>query len=375
MNDSTKTSRRQLFSLGTLIMLVPTLRFFVSASIGIAGRAAWLTAAASALPALLYMYFISDFVDHRRQGESMPEVILRCLGPRLGRAALLVCALWFLLYSGFVLRSGAERLIVTIYPNSSPGVFSFILGLVCLIAVLGNPRSIVRAAMLIKPVILGALLIIFVFSLGSISSDNLLPITIDDTLPVLTGSLAAVNILVMAVYSICFIEGLCPPSPGRTRQGCLWLLFLIGIMSLINLSILGMFGAELSSRMTLPFFIMVRNLVFFRTLERMEALVVMLWLFPDFLQVSLFMYAGQYCLRLLFKFEPVYGGEKLLDISRGRWLIWLGAAAVITCSLLIGPDNLGLTFWSAQLIPGLNLLFAFIFLPSIYIVGKLRKQL
>lgn len=96
----------------------------------------------------------------------------------------------------------------------------------------------------------------------------------------------------------------------------------------------------------------------------------MLWLFPDFLLVSVFLYGAQHCLRRCFGLDAEYRGERLLDMSRGRWLIWPTILIAIGCSLVIGPDALSLDFWSAKLIPAINLLFAFVFIPSIYIVGK-----
>lgn len=375
MNKLTEISRRQLFTLSTLMLLVPALRLFISVSTKYAGRAVWLTAPLAALPMLIYMHFISDFMGHRRQGESIQELFLRCLGQRLGKAALAFTAAWLILYSGFILRSGADRLIVTIYPNSSPGAFTVGLGLVCLVAALGNPRSIVRSAMLISPVLIGSLLLILGFALGSIRLSNLLPVTVDDALPVAIGSLAVVDILSFGIYAVCFIEGMCPLEPGRARHGSLWLMGMVLLMTLLCLTVVGMFGAELSTRLSRPFFIMVRNLVFFRTVERVEALVVMLWLFPDFLLVSVFLTGAQQCLRRLLGFETEYRGERLLDMSRGRFLIWPTCFIAIILSVFIGPDALSLDYWSTKLIPLVNLFFAFVFIPSIYIVGKVKKTL
>ena len=375
MKHSNQSNRRSLFSLGTLVLMVPALRHFVTASAKYAGRAAWLTPLIAALPMLLYLHFIADFMDCRREGENLQELMLRCLGPRLGRGALALTAAWLLLYSGFVLRSGADRMIITIYPNSSPAAFTVALGLVCLVAALGKPRTILRCAQLIKPLVLAALLLILFFSLASVKSDNLLPITVNDALPAALGSLAAVNVLLVGVYTLCFVEGQCPVSPGRARESSLWLLWMVVLLCLLTTAITGMFGAELTAKMNRPFFAMVRNLVFFRTVERVEALVAMLWLFPDFLLVSLLLWSAQHCLRLIFRFDPAYTGERLLDPGQGRWLTWPCALAVIISSLLIGRNATGLELWSSQIIPLLNLGFALLFLPTVYIIGKLKKTL
>ena len=375
MNNPNQSNRRSLFSLGTLVLMVPALRHFVTASARYAGRAAWLTPLIAALPMLLYLHFIADFMQCRREGENLQELMLRCLGPKLGRGALALTAAWLLLYSGFVLRSGADRMIITIYPNSSPAAFTVAMGLVCLVAALGKPRTIIRCAQLIKPLVLAALLLILFFALASVKSSNLLPITVNDALPATLGSLAAVNVLLVGVYTLCFVEGNCPVSPGRARESSLWLLWMVVLLCLLITTITGMFGAELTTKMTRPFFVMVRNLVFFRTVERVEALVAMLWLFPDFLLVSLLLWSAQYCLRLIFKLDPAYTGKRLLDPRQGRWLTWPCALAAIVSSLLIGPNAVGLELWSSQIIPLLNLGFALLFLPTVYIIGKLKKTL
>lgn len=375
MNKSTQSKRRPLFSLGTLVIMVPALRHFVTASAKYAGRAAWLTPLIAALPMLLYLHFLADFMDCRREGENLQELILRCLGPKLGRGALALTAAWLLLYSAFVLRSGADRMIITIYPNSGPAPFIVAMGLICLVAALGKPRSIIRSAQLIKPIVLAALLLILFFALFSVKSSNLLPITVNDTLPAALGSLAAVNALLVGVYPLCFVEGQCPLRPGRARESSLWLLWAVLLLFLLTTAITGKFGAEMIAKMNWPFFVMVRNLVFFRTVERVEALVAMLWLFPDFLLVSLLLWCSQHCLRLVFHFDGAYAGEKALDLRQGRWLVLPCALAVIVFSLLIGRNTQNLELWSSRVIPVLNMGFALLFLPTVYIIGKMKKTL
>lgn len=375
MNKSNQISRRQLFALGTMVLMVPAQRYFVTAAAKYAGRAAWLTPLIAALPMLLYLHFLSDFMDCRREGENLQELMLRSLGPKLGRAALALSAAWLLVYAAFVLRSGADRMIITIYPNSRPAAFTLPLGLVCLVAALGNPRSIVRCAQLVNPILLAALFLILFFALFSVKADNLLPITVNDTLPAALGSLGAANALLVGVYTLCFVEGMVPLSPGRAKEGSLWLLGMVVLLCLLVAAITGMFGAELTVKMNRPFFVTVRNLVFFRTVERVEALVAMLWLFPDFLLVSLLLWSAQHCLRLVFRPDGLDAGKKRPDLSRGRWLVWLCGVVAILISLFMGRSAQGLEHWSAQIIPVLNLGFALLFLPAVYIIGKVKKTL
>ena len=193
MQTSYKFNRNQLIALCSVTLLVPALRLVPSLTASLGGRAAWLSVPAAALPLLGYVWFLSRFMSHHKSGEGMAELTLRCLGSGAGGAALLALSLWMLLYAGFILRSGAERMVTMIYPDSSPVVFSVLTGLISIIAALGSSRSLVRFAKLVQPVVLGTLGLFLLFALTSIDYKNLLPVTTGDALPVLAASLPVID--------------------------------------------------------------------------------------------------------------------------------------------------------------------------------------
>lgn len=136
--------------------------------------------------------------------------------PFAGKITLAVLSLWFLIYGGFVLRSGADRFIVTIYPSSGPAAFSVTMGLIALAAVLKKPRTMVRFARIVKPVLMGVLFLVAFFSLFSLDFSNLLPVTVHDVMPVMRGSVMAVDIVASAVFYICMLEGGCTDGSAGT---------------------------------------------------------------------------------------------------------------------------------------------------------------
>ena len=367
--------RRELLAMGTVMTLAPALRLFPTGATALAGKAVWLSAPLAIPPLLGYLWFLTVLMSKRNEGENLQELTLRLLGPGLGKAALVIMSLWFILYAGFVLRAGSNRFIVTVYPNINPAGFSVVMGLLALAGALGSARSLVRVARIVQPVVVGALLLVVFFALFSVKTENLFPITVDDALPAAEGSVAAIDIIVMGAYALCFIEGGTSKKPGRLKDFALWLILFVLLMTSLTVVIIGSFGAELTTMLSRPFFVLVRNLVFFRTVERVEALIVMLWIFPDFLLVSLFLYAGQYSLRLVLGYQSAYKGERLLDFSGGRYMIWLCAAAALLCAIFIAPDAISMDFWSQELIPGINLCFAFVFLPLVYAAAKIKKTI
>lgn len=375
MNFKDRFERGQLIALCTVILLVPALRIFPSAATQLAGRAAWLAAPAAVVPVLLYILFLSRFMERRMEGEGLAELCMRTLGRLGGKLALLLSALWFLLYGGFMLRAGADRFITTIYPNSSSPFFSVTMGILGTVAAMGAVRSLVRVAKLVQPVVLGVLLLVLITAFFSVDMANLLPVTKQDAVPVAKGALAAVNVLAVVLYLVCFVEGLTPKAPGRERSFSLWALAMLALLGVISFNIIGNFSPELTASLTQPFFSLVRNLVFFRTLERVEALVGTLWVFPDFLMISLLLYSAQHCLRLVMGKQSEYRGQRLLDLSEGRWVIPLCGLVSTAASVFIAPNAQSLAFWSERLIPLMNLAYALLFLPLVYVVGRVKKVL
>jgi len=366
---------KQLLPLATVFFLSPALRLVPSGTAELAGRAAWVSVAVALPMLILYMYFISRFLKRRLPGEGLAELTLRALGKVAGRIVLGGLGLWFLIYGGFMLRSGAVRIITTIYPNSSAALFIVSMGLLGLFAALGAERSLVRSAKIMKPVVLGVLILVLSFALVTVKKDNLLPLTVFDVEGCLKGSLASLGVACISIYMCFFLNGLELGDEKLFGRLSLWAVAILALLFWLNADIIGAFGHELSTRLSQPFFALVRNLVFFRSLERVEAFVVSLWIFSDFILISLCLHAAQHAFRLVLGCQAEYRGEGMLELAGGRWVIWLCGAAAIIFGCLIAAEPESLEHWSRQIIPGINLFVAILLLPGIYIIGRVLKRI
>ena len=362
-----KISRGQVLGLCSVALLSPILRLYPALSAQAAGKAAWLSVLLALPPLLGYTFFLS------RLPCGLCELSEQGLGRRFGRTAELLLGFWLLLEASFTLRAGAERMILALFPSAGPGLFVICMGLLALIAALGPLRSLLRFARMVLPFMLAGLALVLISALGSADLSELWPLRLRDLSGALRGTLPVLDTLGLGLYLpwLLLPRGL----PGkRFRDWALWL----GEMSLLFLglaaAILGHFGAELSAGLSLPFFTLVRNLVFSRSLERLEALVVALWIFPDFLLSAALLYGAQRCLRLALGKAPEPIPPRRRDLSGGRWLIPLCACLCIGLGLIMAPDQRSLELWSRQIIPACNLIAAFGLVPIIYIVGTLKKK-
>ena len=365
---------RQLLSLGAVIALTPALRLFPTQAASIAGRAGWLAPLAALPPALVWARAMALLTDTMQPGEQFPDLLLRLGGKRLGKPALALFAAWCLTYAAFVLRSGADRLVGTVYPGASPALFSQLMGLTALLAALSTPRSLARIGRMLLPLLFGVLGLLLFFALLSADFRNLFPLSPSDLWPVAKTAPVPLDIVAGSGTALCFLAGgLKERGPGFPALAK-WSGLLCAGLSLLSAAVIGAFGAPLTAQLARPFFVLVRTLVFFRTVERVEALVVMLWIFPDFLMAALFFWAGQYALRLLCGFHPDMKIHARLDFAEGRVLIWAFGAAAIILSLFLAPEPRRLERWSTVYIPCANLAFVFVYLPLLYIVGKKTQK-
>ena len=360
----------QLRALCAVCLLSPALRFCPAAGIAAAGRAAWLSMLAALPPLLLYALFLRRFLACRAEGEGLAELCGRAVSPRASRPLLLALALYHAFYAAFILRAGAERFITTIYPHGDPAVFILVLGSAAALAALGPSRTLVRTAKLVLPLLVATLALILFTALFSARWENLLPVTGQDLPSLLRGGLPAVDVLAAMLVLGAFLAGQTPAGSARDGGWFRFLAVAALFLSLLNAAILVSFGADLAARLTRPFFSLVRNLVFFRSVERVEALVVTLWVFPDFLLVSAALFISQRCLRLALGKNAPWQGERLFSLRRGRWLIPPCALCAVLAALWMAPDQKTFLFLSDRLIPALNLGIALLALPTIYAVGK-----
>ena len=361
-------TRSQLLTLGLIVALTPALRLFPAESAAAAGRAAWLTPLAALPLGWGWLYLLRRVLALREPGEDLPQLALRLLGPRAGRVAAAALGFWALGYTAFVLRAGAERLVCTVYPHAAPRAFLPVTGALALCGALAGRRSLVRMARLLRPLLLGVPALLFLFTLPQLRLDNLWPVTRADLWPVVKGALPALDIVTGAGLAMSFLVGGTRERPGAFRALAGWAAALSALLTALALAVTGCLGAEIAAELTHPFFALVRTLVLFGSVERVEALVVMLWIFPDFLCAAVFLGAGQRCLRLL----PKRSGSA--PDARGEgWLTAACALAVTGLALVLAPQPQLLARLSTRLIPAVNLALCFTLIPLLYIVGR-KKQ-
>ena len=124
--------------------------------------------------------------------------------------------------------------------------------------------------------------------------------------------------------------------------------------------------------MNYPFFAMIRSVRIIKSVERIEALVVALWVAPDFVLVSMLLIIASRTLMKCAGYVPREGGAAL-DMTHGRFIIWLCARGSGAGVRVYRPGFLCAGCFG-KIIPGLNMALIFVLLRG-FCRGKIRKTI
>lgn len=369
----TLVTRKQFAAAIFAALLSPLMRVLPRATVMIAGKGAWL----SVIPAfggLIALTALMNALRRRtRPGEGMANVILRVFGPIFGRLLLVLYGVWFLFYAGFILRSGAERLAATVYQQSELDPFIVVMLILCLIAALGTLRATARTAVLLRASLLAALALVSFFALSNVSYKNLLPLRLRDAPRIAVGSLPILTVGgVAALFS--FLNGYVEPAERPTK----WVAGPLAIFSaaacLLSFEAVGTFGAQLTAKLSYPFFTMIRDVSLFGVAQRIEALVIAVWVFADFILCVMLLRCAHEAIRTVFGL-PKPEEQPIFSMKNGRWLIWLEALAAYFLNRLLAPSSFQFFVWSERLVPLIMNCFVFGGFGLVFLVGKLRRKI
>lgn len=357
-----KINPRQFAAIGFMSILSPMVRGIPAETAETAGSGAWLSVLIAAAPLAVAVYFLCLLAGKRR---GMAAALTRALGSFCGKVLLSLYALWFLFLAAFTLRTGADRFIGTIYPGSGPQIFVIVMLIACLPAAMGSLKALGRAAMIFRPILLIVLALVFGFALPKAHLTGLWQINGEDEIGIMRGALSVVTPMCMCLY-LAFAGD---QTTERVKPTLLlvWLGAALLIAGLLCVSTIGTFGAEMTGQLRNPFFAMVRDMSFFGSLERIDAVIVAIWVFSDFVLISLLLFFAAKLTRCIFSIQA--------EERHARISALICAAVSLIAALLMAKDAIALDGITQTVVPPLTLLFVFILPPLVLLIGRLRGKL
>lgn len=280
MPNQSHISVRQLLVILFTGLLSPAIRLLPAGTARIAGRAGW-TATLLALPAALALCWVLSALFRRLpEGTGLAGAAVLVLGRGAGKALTAVYLLWGLFLLVVNTRLCGLRFLSTGYRNGPLGLFLLILMAVVLWLARKGLPAFARAGEIFYLAVIAALAVTLVFALPQVEAGNWLPVWGEDLPQAGRAVKPVLGLLGYGTYGA-FLMGAVTHGRGGRRRALGWTAALCLVLTALQAICLGSFGPELAARMETPFFMMAKGIGVRGAFERVEAVVVALWVLAD----------------------------------------------------------------------------------------------
>ncbi len=286
----------------------------------LAGQDAWLSVALATAAGLLIALLAANLSLLFPQ-KSLFSFSEELMGKTAGKILGFLYIFWLVQANTVIINEFASFLCIALMPNTPSAVFFVVVIAVAGYAVYGGLEVLARYSQLFLPLLLGLLFVSFLLTAPDIKITRLLPI-FDAGLPAIIKSASLPLSLFGEVIVLTVIAPNLEDKRKARRAAVLATLingaaFLLGVLVVILV-----LGPEVGSSYIFPTYNAVRTVSIANFLERLESIVVAVWMLGGFAKVGVFYYAA------------VLGSSQVLELRDYRPLVTPVGTILLAFSLM-----------------------------------------
>lgn len=346
-----KISGRQTVYLLIALVASTALIFLPAITARDAGRDAWLAPVLSTVPGI-YVALIITALGKRFSGQTLIQYLQVVLGTWPGKVVGLSYLLFFLHTNSVVLREFGEGMAL-IMVRTPIVVFMVLMLLLCAWVVRGGLEVLARVVELTYPVVILVFVVMVILAALDMDFSNLLPVLENGLKPVIKASVAPGAWRGEIILLAMFLPYLARPGEGR-RSAVLAVLILGLILTFDAIASTAALGPEVS-RLTFPTLSLIRD-VTVSFLERIDPLVLAIWIIGIFGKIGLFYYA------------TVLGAAQLVNLKNYQPLVFPVGVLTMALAVQSAENFTHLTVYLAGIWPLLAIIFEYI-IPTVLLVA------
>ena len=341
---------------GITRLMTPDSKIFLS-------KSSWISPFISLLP-ILFLIFILNQIIKNNEEKSLSQIIETIFGKIIGKFILFIFLIHVLFFTSFFLRNFGEKFIFSIFPNVSILFFIIILLLFALFAVRKNIEFFARFAEFSFIIISIIFIIAFIIILFNIKPQNLYPVTYYDTADILKSSIPLISLWSLLTFSLFLGDNI--NYIGTFKSTATKFLIITALFNLFAMiSIIGIFNAETSENIPMPFFMIFKSIKSTGLIQSFETFFIILWAFTDFIMITHFMFIISKIFKTLFATN---------DKNINLFMIPI-AIIILVLSYYIGENIFEIEYFYTNILSYSSIALGYIFPFLILFVGKMRKVL
>jgi spore germination protein KB len=338
-----------------------SMRYISNTTASTAHQAAWLSVLVSLIVFTPY-FLILYRVMKKFEGRSLHHLFCTVFGNAVGKALSALYLIWLFILLGLYIRYTGGNLVTTVFVGTDESLIMFMVVAIVGVMLRWGIEVIARMNKIIFVLILLQFAVTLFFLFLHFRPDYVTPISTLDIVPLLKSAIYPLTLFVYITPLFFFNDQIVYAEKNIGK-----LAFTAGYVAvkdtLMMLSLIGMLGYQLISKLRLPFFTAVENIALFNSSAGMDSLFMSIWMLAEFITIAFF----TYCIsRLLKNMFNLHGEVPLLTPLLGLALFF---------AMYYSSDIFELAVFSKDVAPYLNLTFGLAIPVLLFIVGKIRKMI
>lgn len=325
-----------------------------------AKQAGWVSVIVAIVPMVTFFYIFSIFYKKYGNADFM-DIIKDIMGGIIGRFIIVFYSVWLVLLLALYIRYFAERILSTLMPTVNISFIIITMLVVVALVLRSGITVIARMNEVIIVIVAVSLALIYIFGIYLVKPENLLPVYYTDIVPAIKGSMVIWAIFGYMIVLFFFSKQI-NDKEHILKYGMYKGIILVITNTLLVVYIIGSLGWTVAERLPFSTFTMVRQISVFGVIERIETFLIAVWVFSDFILISVFSYAILYIIKDFFKLDSY----KPLIMP---FLIWAYFLAFLIANNIFELGKSSDVFF----VPA-NIVFEFVIPILILIVGKVRRK-
>ena len=270
-------------------MIIPIARVLDRHAAASADSAAWLTPFVAAVLFVPYAFILKKLTE-RYPDTPLTEINRLLFGKAVGTVVNTVYLLWFLFLSGYYLCQFGERMATTVFYNTNSAVFISVMLLLLSLTLRFGQETVLRACGMFFYAVAAVFVLSLLLLLKNGHIEYHLPVTVSLLPGVFTGGIQIFSALTYFVTVPFFFGDIRSEKTGKSL--CIGGVVALSFALLGVIVIVGCFSAPLVAAMPYPFFSAIKEITIFKSIERIEAIIVSVMVLSDFVIIALFVLCG-----------------------------------------------------------------------------------
>lgn len=324
------------------------------------GQDAWIAVIIAGIGGVLIGNLIVS-LGLRYPNKNLVEYSMDLLGPWLGRLIGVLLGLFFLYLNGYVIRSFGALLVASVMPETPLVIFSILIVVLASYGVYLGLEVFARVNEIVFPISVLLSLVIVAMALPEMDFNQLLPVFEHSFPHMLRGTVILTTFYAEGAFFSMVIPYLRRPREARpvVYEVNIWL----AVAMIANIvGVIALFGPEETGRMIFPSFELAKTVHLSIFLERIDSLVVGIWVATVGLKVTVLYYVS------------VLTFAQSFNLQTYRPLVLPTAFILAALSILEFSDTIQVRIFLSRFLPPFTITVLFGIPLVLFLIALIRKK-